>query len=961
MTLVFPSTSSQPVDFGGRRKRQRKKSPDHVSASSKNITTYASSSEWEDQLKAAAFGQHPPSPNLTTQLVSPSQLQFEDVAINGGKKKVDDEGHEGSCGAVSHQSESSTSGRNEDDLSPDMTSTALAVTTPPKKMLKIRSDGKLRSPKAPSINGTFKSKSKQRTKKTETAHKGKILVIKYGLDNKSRISTGQKIQDICSRISSDSSFETKLELNIPKSVIPPKTHPFFLEAGRRTSNQTPVQCEDPNGASMESNTQPQPDASQSPRKSNASTRLSSNSSAWANVSGFGRRTNGFENAKASRYPEAMEPMWPPRDLTHVRPQTEDIFISQMLYKSAHLPDAGRKMKYAKVQISEHEEVLQPFVELAHAEREALANASPRSMGSFRRPRRRIMTGLELQDAIRKIVASDLPQPTDPQRPDHLEEVKLSRSHPLPPEIHGAVSRIYQDIPNSLTAFDKFECETQDWVHKYTPKRAEEVLQSGREAFILRDWLKNLTISSAEDRSGDMSKAQHSSNASRKINGLLKRKKRKRAEGLDDFLISSDEEADLMDGFMTLENIDADAHGPFPFKRSVVRAGFDPGNVLDSQKAANAIVISGPNGCGKTAAVYAVGQELGFEIFEINAGSRRSGKDVLDKVGDMTRNHLVNHAPEREGKQDIEESLELTESLKHEIDSGRQATVNAFFKPKGENKKKPSGRPQDHSGTTTIKHMKRHQRSPKQSLILLEEVDVLFEEDKQFWATILDLIMSSKRPVIMTCTDESLLPLDEILLFAILRFTPPPEQLAVDYLLLVACNEGHLLSRSAISVLLKSKNYDLRASMTELSFFCQMAVGDTKGGLEWMLMRSSLNESQNEHGQALRVVSDATYLDGMSCFSYEPQDQDQRLIFNGEIELLTQIRNCLSVDVAELEDYRSARSVECASQESREDVLQRLKTLDMALDAISAADTFPCSELRDVNMVTSYADASWGLC
>lgn len=961
MTLGFPSPSDQPVDFGGRRKRQRTTSSDHVSASSKNITTCASSSAWEDQLKAAAFGQHPPPPNSTPQLVSLTRLQFEDVPVNGGQKKVDDGGHEGSYGAVSHESESGTSGRNEDDLSPDTTSAALTVTTPPKKMLKIRSDGKLRSPKARSINDTSKSKSKQRTKKTETAYKGKILVIKYGLDNNSRISTGQKIQDICSQFPSDSNFETKLDLNIPQSVVPPKTHPFFLEAGRRTSNQKPVQCNDPNGASMESNTQPQPDASQSPRKSNASIRLSTNSSAWANVSGFGRRTNGFEISKASRYPVAMEPMWPPRDMTHVRPQTEDIFMSQILYKSAHLPDAGRKMKYAKVQISEHEEVLQPFVELAHAEREALANASPRSIGSFRRPRRRIMTGLELQDAIRKIVASELPQPTDPRRLDHLEEDELSRSHPLPSEIHGAVSRIYQDIANSLTAFDKFECETQDWVHKYAPKRAEEVLQSGREALILRDWLKNLTISSAENRSGDISKAQHTSTALGKTNGLLKRKKRKRAEGLDDFLISSDEEADLMDGFMALEQIDADAHEPFPFKRSVVRAGFDPGNVLHSQRAANAIVISGPNGCGKTAAVYAVAQELGFEIFEINAGSRRSGKDVLDKVGDMTRNHLVNHAPEKDGKQDMEESLELTESLKHEIDSGRQATVNSFFKPKRENKKKPSGRPRDHPGNTTKKHVKRHQRSPKQSLILLEEVDVLFEEDKQFWATILDLIMSSKRPVIMTCTDESLLPLDEMLLFAILRFTTPPKQLAVDYLLLMACNEGHLLSRSAVSVLLKSKKYDLRASMTELSFFCQMAIGDTKGGLEWMLMRSSLNESQNEHGQALRVVSDATYLEGMSCFSYEPQDQDQRLIVNGEIELLTQIRNCLSVDVAELEDYRSARSIKCASQESREDVFQRLKSLDTALDAISAADTFPCSELRDVNMVISYDDASWELC
>lgn len=869
---------------------------------------------------------------------------------------ADNGGQDGSYDSVSHESASGASGRNEIELSPDTASTGQAATTTPKRMLAIRSDGKLRSPKPRSINANSKPKSKQRTKQPKTAHKGKILVLKYGLNNESRIFTGQKIQEIFSRVSSDSMSETNLDLDILNLAVPLKTHPFFLGARRQISNLKPVQCSDSNGASKDGSTQNQPDTRHGPRKSNPSTSLFTNASVSANVPGPGGRTNGLEISKASRSPGAMESMWPPREMTHIRPEMEDTVMPQTLHKSIHLPDGGRKMKYAKVQISEHEEVLQPYVDLAHAGRETLANASHRSIGSFRRPRRRIMTGLELQNAIREIVACELPQPADPLRLDRLEGDEISGSHSLPSEIHGAVSRVYQDIPNSLTAFDKFECETQDWVHIYAPKRAEEVLQSGREALVLRDWLKNLTISSIENKSGDASRAQYSSMAPGKVNGHLKRKKRKRPEGLDNFLISSDEETGLMDDFMVLEDVEANVHELFPIKRSVVRAGFGTGDLLNSQRAANAVVISGPSGCGKTAAVYAVAQELGFKVFEINAGSRRSGKDVLDKVGDMTRNHLVNHAPERDGKQDSEQSLELTESVRHDIDSGRQATVNSFFKPKDENKEKSRGRPRGHLGATIIKHTK-IQKSQKQSLILLEEVDVLFEEDKQFWATTLDLIISSKRPVIMTCTDESLLPLDEMILFAILRFTTPPEQIATDYLLLIACNEGHLLSRSAVSVLLKSKDYDLRASITELSFFCQMAIGDTKGGLEWMLMRSSLNESQNEHGQALRVVSDATYVDGMGCLSYETQDQDQRLIFNGEMELLGQIRNSLSVDVAEFHDCISVRSIACTSQESREDVFQRLRTLDKALDAISAADTFPCSELRDRNKVISYADAS----
>ena len=54
-----------------------------------------------------------------------------------------------------------------------------------------------------------------------------------------------------------------------------------------------------------------------------------------------------------------------------------------------------------------------------------------------------------------------------------------------------------------------------------------------------------------------------------------------------------------------------------------------------------MVLVGPTGVGKSAAVYACASELGFEVFELYPGmGRRSGKDLAGAVGQLTRNHMV---------------------------------------------------------------------------------------------------------------------------------------------------------------------------------------------------------------------------------------------------------------------------------------------------------------------------------
>ncbi|KAK4695802.1 ATPase family AAA domain-containing protein 5, partial [Lecanoromycetidae sp. Uapishka_2] len=531
-----------------------------------------------------------------------------------------------------------------------------------------------------------------------------------------------------------------------------------------------------------------------------------------------------------------------------------------------------------------------------------------------------------------------------------DELSSAPPHSHQKLAHRALVHSYERIATSFTAFDKFQCEPQDWVHKYAPKAAEEVLQQSHEVILLRDWLRSLSIKPSVNQNIDKLRAKESSIVPRR---RVYKKKRKRAEGLDDFVVSSEDEGSQMDEITDSE--DAEPSRSLT-KRSIVRVGDVTRNPGGSERSINAVIISGPHGCGKTAAVYAVAQELGFEVFEINSGSRRSGKDIMDKVGDMTRNHLVKHEQREDLVATLVEEADgqgpSDDKLKEDIASGRQGTVKSFFKPKMSAKKKqqemkPSPRKLEEK-PEDLQHQKKQQQNHKQSLILLEEVDVLFEEDKAFWTTILELILHSKRPIIMTCTEESLLPLNDTALYAILRFGPPAEQLATDYLLLVACNEGHLLSRNSVANLYRSKGFDLRASMAELNFFCQMAVGDTKGGLEWMLIRSPSDGREDQGGEPPRVVSDGTYEHGMGWLGGEANTSRSEKSIALETEILAEVWHGWGIDIGSFEDYIGSNPSNDSDEVSQRGNFEALQHYELAFEAYSAIDSFSACVSQEPN-------------
>ncbi|TVY56686.1 ATPase family AAA domain-containing protein 5 [Lachnellula cervina] len=739
----------------------------------------------------------------------------------------------------------------------------------PKKLLRLNTKtGTIGSPPAkkiiPSVEPATKAFGRRKPPQS------KIVTIRYGDGELLPLTTGPKIDQILNGTFTvavpGKTVSDPPKVKKPASTQPPKAlHPLFMgkavskppdcksEIIKKASNVEMVESKEPmllGRARAHSFGKPN-----SPPKLRA-----------APFAGFGK------SSMILKFPGAVEPAWPWQGMVHVRPDATQDFPWDASNRSDDLQirSKAKKSKYQAVQILPKEDVIGALAtelgigNVVESIRETNPDEFPPLPPCLRIPIKHYEGGSAIQRRVRTQTQFKLPLPNAATSSSSDDEIQTNT--PIRATPHPALTKAYDLIPTTMSAFDQGQCETQSLTRKYSPKCAADVLQSGREAYILKEWLERLTVQSVETGLGDQTAgcALSQSRTGPKSENVGKRKRK--SKKLDGFVISSDEEDNDMDEITDPEdNLMAEA-GQGLLKKTVIRSGDANKGIKDSGRVTNAVVISGPHGSGKTAAVYAVAKELGFEVFEINSSSRRSGKDILEKVGDMTRNHLVQRSQAPILVDEDEQRID--DALAQDIQSGRQGTMNSFFKPK-EDPKPKSSRPK-----TVPKKESKDQPLPKapnkqkQSLILVEEADILYEEDKNFWATILDLTTKSKRPMIITCSDESLLPMNALMLYAIIRFVPPPIDLATDYMLLVAACEGHVLRRDAVETLYEGRSRDLRASLTDLDFWCQFAVGDVKCGLDWFYPRWSRGSDVDEYGETIRVVSENTFEAGMGWVSQD---------------------------------------------------------------------------------------------
>jgi hypothetical protein len=410
----------------------------------------------------------------------------------------------------------------------------------------------------------------------------------------------------------------------------------------------------------------------------------------------------------------------------------------------------------------------------------------------------------------------------PSRDDYVKTIpdEHVRNHP-------AISRLVHLSTLLNSGMEASSTPSQDlWADKWRPQRANHVLGNESHALYLRDWLSALELQLEsrpespqkplpksksttanfvryDPKNGKLKIKEDNANDNRGVKRQrprivrtvqrIKGRKRQRVESdEEDWIVDTDDEG--VEGYADLreESEEDDDDVEFCRKQTLSRlrriessppptSSSPPPQVnhapLFSSDLHNTLLLTGPPGAGKTAAVYACAKELDWEVFEVYPGvGKRSGSSLDQLIGEVGKNHLVRKAGAARKRDDTEgRKNALVEMFgkakgkgKTDADTAGHGSEAEPIEVDGEDcvsgdRKGDNGDfgfvvPKDNTGVTNPDPNAKEQASGpiqrvRQSLILLEEVDILFEEDRGFWSAVINIIRDCRRPVIMTCNGK----------------------------------------------------------------------------------------------------------------------------------------------------------------------------------------------------------------
>ncbi|CAL8069991.1 unnamed protein product [Calicophoron daubneyi] len=206
----------------------------------------------------------------------------------------------------------------------------------------------------------------------------------------------------------------------------------------------------------------------------------------------------------------------------------------------------------------------------------------------------------------------------------------------------------------------------------------------------------------------------------------------------------------------------------------------------------AYLLVGPTGTGKTSLVYALANDVGLKVFELNPSTRRSGRDLCSQFQVALDSHHV--AKANLSKNFSTFNMTAKAKVDHDAQKSKaHRTVANFFEPR------ITAKAREKSRKTPRKPF---EKVPKglnlscDSLILLDEVDVLFDSDRGFWSGLCSLLRLARRPIVLTASDPMLtssLPVPA----HVCHIRPPSPESIIPFLQLVSLAEGYELTTETV--------------------------------------------------------------------------------------------------------------------------------------------------------------------
>ncbi|KAG4194273.1 hypothetical protein ERO13_A06G043800v2 [Gossypium hirsutum] len=247
------------------------------------------------------------------------------------------------------------------------------------------------------------------------------------------------------------------------------------------------------------------------------------------------------------------------------------------------------------------------------------------------------------------------------------------------------------------------------------------------------------------------------------------------------------------------------------------SGSDSENIDEEDSLKNVLLVTGPIGSGKSVAIHTCAEEQGFKILESNASDCRNGAVVKQKFGEALESHC------------------LTGSIENLVDSpSKHVMKSAGPLSKGEAMKEfdkevefiPIPDEEDSSGPhgASGKHVCNDRETgfgqdKVRSLILFEDVDISFPEDRGFVPAIQKIAEKARGPVILTSNSNNLVLPDNLDRLE-LCFTMPSREELLHHLNMVCAAEKAIIQPYLLEQLIKCCQGDIRKTIMHLQFWCQ---------------------------------------------------------------------------------------------------------------------------------------------